>query len=235
MEKETVIVVALFCCGKSTLSKMESKYSIMDLNDSFLTSIKEKKDIAVEDSNRIRRFNAPPMNKEYFTLLKESIGKYDVILLPSKIQVMSFLRRKHLPYVLVYPENTKECMEEWEHRNKERGSEWLWKGNKDNFESVITSLFKDKDAIAHVVLKPNEYLSTKLESILDIARVYIKEHTDSFNGLVEQEKKAQAKDKKELGKEELDKKESNKKPWFLPHKERSLDKRVRRIRPKKEK
>ena len=57
-------------------------------------------------------------------------------------------------------------LEEWGRRNKERGTEWLWKDNKDSWDSLLKLFASDKSAIKHIVLKPNEYLSDKLSDIL---------------------------------------------------------------------
>ncbi len=168
--KETVVIVTYFCCGKSTLAGMKSPYSILDF-DSFL--IDQNKDTFTDsDKNRVAKYGSLPVDDHYLTTLLSSIGKYDVILLSSKLQILEFLKKKKVPYVLVYPENTKACIEEWERRNKERGTEWLWEENKDSFSSVIKCFLHDNNAIAHIALKSNEYLSMKLEEIIEVAKEY---------------------------------------------------------------
>ena len=165
---KSLVVVTYFCCGKTTLAKKEIECgkSIIDFDSFLIESIKDTDTLDSDSKKRIERFGSLPINSFYLSSLKEAIGKYDIILLSSKVQILEFLRKRKFPYVLVYPENTKECMEEWGRRNKERGTEWLWKDNQDSWDSLLKLFASDKSAIRHITLKQNEYLSDKLSELL---------------------------------------------------------------------
>ncbi len=165
---KSLVVVTYFCCGKTTLAKkeIEGGQSIIDFDSFLIESIRDTGNIDPEARKRIERFGSLPINNFYLSSLKDTIGKYDIILLSSKVQILEFLRKRKIPYVLVYPENTKECMEEWGRRNKERGTEWLWRDNKDGWNSLLKLLASDKSAIKHITLKQDEFLSDKLSELL---------------------------------------------------------------------
>ena len=177
---KSLVVVTYFCCGKTTLTKkeIEGGQSIIDFDSFLIESIKDTGNIDPEARKRIERFGSLPINNFYLSSLKDTIGKYDIILLSSKVQILEFLRKRKIPYVLVYPENTKECMEEWGRRNKERGTEWLWKDNKDSWDSLLKLFASDKSAIKHIVLKPNEFLSDKLSELLSCLS-FLKQETNN--------------------------------------------------------
>lgn len=177
---KSLVVVTYFCCGKTTLAKkeIEGGKSIIDFDSFLIESIKDTGNIDPEARKRIERFGSLPINNFYLSSLKDTIGKYDIILLSSKVQILEFLRKRKIPYVLVYPENTKECIEEWCRRNKERGTDWLWKDNKDSWDSLLKLFASDKSAVKHITLKQNEFLSDKLSELLSCLS-FLKQETNN--------------------------------------------------------
>ena len=169
MEKKTVIVMALFCCGKSTLAKRDSEYSILDLDDHLNPRVKPR-------SDKEAKFpKAAPLNRLFYKSLEDNLGKYDVILLPYKEPLVDYLRENKMKFALVYPENTEECRQEWKRRNVERGTEWLWRLYHNKWETMLVKMSESKAPSLHVRLKPNEYISDKLDEIIEILRKEDKE------------------------------------------------------------
>ena len=166
MKKETKVVLAMYCCGKTTMAKSDSEYSILDFDSYLLDEVKNRDDLDEKTKKRIEKYNSLPVDSAYLQKIENCIGEYDIILLSTQDRIISYLRKKNIPYLLVYPEDTKECMQEWCRRNKERGTEWLWKDNCLFWHTMLHVFSEDKKASKHIVLKPNEYLSDKLSDIV---------------------------------------------------------------------
>lgn len=149
--KKTIILIALFCCGKTTLAKTSSKYTILDLDEE------------IEPKTTIKKILS--LRSIYFDRIKESIGLYDFIFLPVKQIVFNILHQLKQPYILVYPENTSACKQEWERRNKQRNTEWLWEDNKPYWQFLITLFLRDHKALSKYTLSENQYLSDIIDKI----------------------------------------------------------------------
>ena len=151
--KNTLVIATLFCCGKSYLCKHNNtKYSIVNVNEG-----SENK----KDSEKIQSL----VNKDYISKIQDYIGSYDFILVSANNQTLAKLRKEKIPYVLVYPEQTRECYLEWEKRNTERGTDFLWKACKCHWNYLLKRLQKDPYAIKHYHLSENEYLSDIINHI----------------------------------------------------------------------
>ena len=163
-KKNTIIVAALFCCGKTSLSKSNSKYSIIDLDEEIEPKPK--------DGKYTRKIGSLlNIDSLIMTKIKESIGYYDFIFIAVKHFLLSLLAKNNIPYILVFPENTRTCYKEWERRNIERNTEWLWNACKPQWNYILYKLNKDKNAKKKYVLKENEYLS----DIID--KIYLEQNT----------------------------------------------------------
>ena len=128
--EKTIVVAALYCCGKTYLSQ-HSDYSVLDLDG----ELKKDKDKSIID-----------YHTKYIRTLKESIGKYDIILVYPATGLLFDLNKMNIPYVLVYPKNCKSCEEEWERRNNERGTSTMWSTLKPYHKNKVRSLSMNKKA-----------------------------------------------------------------------------------------
>ena len=149
--KNTIVVAAMYCSGKTTLANDDSnKYSIVDLDDKWG---KVKLDTA--------RFLTINRTRDILRML----GKCDIILVhPSKI-LFKELEMNHIDYVLVYAEDTKECMDEWGRRNAERHSENFWRTAKHSWHRMLDDFKHNRSAKKHYVLKPDQHLSDIIDQI----------------------------------------------------------------------
>ena len=151
--KNTIVIATMFCCGKTYLYKHNTtNYSIIDLDEELET--KREKD-------KIQYL----MDKDYIPIIKNYLGVYDFILVSIKPYVLSGLVKENIPYVLVYPDKTRECYLEWEKRNKERGTDVIWDACKYHWNYLLKRLQKNIHAKHHYHISEKEYLSDILEKI----------------------------------------------------------------------
>lgn len=148
---KTIVIAALFCCGKTYLAN-HTEYEVLDVE---------------EEIKYQNHQNSMAFVKAYVNKIQQALGSKDIIFIAPRQGVMASLRKLNIPYVLVYPEKTKECMDEWEKRAKERGDkDHLWKKVKYIFGLHLASLKNDKIAKSKIELKPNQYLSDVIEDII---------------------------------------------------------------------
>ena len=152
-KKNTLIIATMFCCGKTYLYKHNNtKYTMIDLDEELETK---------RENGKIQYLT----NKNYIPKIQDLVGIYDFILVSVKPYVLGGLEREKIPYVLVYPEQTRECYLEWERRNEERGTDFLWKACKYHWNYLLKRLQKDPYAIKHYHLSENKYLSDIIDQI----------------------------------------------------------------------
>lgn len=155
-KKNTIVVSAMFCCGKTFLyHNNQTQYSIIDLDEELDSKSNRSK------SNKVSHL----MRKDYLSKIKECLGEYDFIFIAPRPNVLQELKSSKIPYVSVYPENTPECYKEWEKRNKDRNSEWLWNACKNYWSYLLNKMKIDEYAKKHYTLKENEYLSDIIDRI----------------------------------------------------------------------
>ena len=145
---KAIIVAATPCCGKSTLATNCTKYKVLDV------------EVAMNKFNNHKY-------KSSLDCILSNMGTYDIILIVPSTPLLYNLSKRGIDYSLVYTDNTKECMNEWERRHAERGTSDLWKCTKPVFRSINNSLKHDKDAKFHYVLKPTEFLSDIIDKIYE--------------------------------------------------------------------
>lgn len=148
--EKTIVIAAMYCCGKTYLSQ-HSDYSVLDLDGEF----KQKREQRVAG-----------VEKEFMNKLKESIGKYDIILVYPSVGLLSDLYRMGIPYVLVYPKNSKPCEKEWERRNIARGTSTMWDTLKPYHRNKVRSLSLNKKAHKKFELNKDQYLSDIIDDIV---------------------------------------------------------------------
>lgn len=162
--KNTIIISAFICCGKTYLYRKENKYSIIDLDEEITPwpkSFTESNSNNNSNNKKRRSFSSV----DFISCVKKCIGKYDFIFLPPRQPILQGLVSCNIPYILVYPENTLECYKEWERRNIERGTEWFWNAFKKQWSYFLNKMHTDCHAKAHYTLKETEYLSNILDQI----------------------------------------------------------------------
>ena len=154
--KKTIIIAAFFCCGKTTLYKSNSKYTIIDLDE-----ILEPKPLG----DKITVTSIINKEPEYLQKIKEYYKHCDFILLSVKPFLLHLLIKNNLPYILVYPENTRECRLEWEKRNRDRNTMWIWNACKPAWGYMLNKLNKDYHALKKYTLSDTQYLSDIIDQI----------------------------------------------------------------------
>ena len=138
-----IIIAAFPCCGKSyLLSHREKNVKITGLDEDYHRSI-----------------------VDYAKRLKDN-STADVLLVTAHDRAIDVLDKNKCEYVLVYPEDTDECREEWYRRNKERKSIILGHRIKDLWKPILKKLKENDKAKAHYTLKTNEYLSDIIDRII---------------------------------------------------------------------
>ena len=144
MNKNTIVISAYPCCGKTyAFENYQGKFSILDSDSSKFSWIERKR--TPEELEEIRKaWDAKPHRlpgvlyierikdeiikvrnpnfiKDYITHIKENIGKVDFIFVSSHLEVRKALNDEGIIYVTVYPGN---CMlNEWVGRMYRRGSD----------------------------------------------------------------------------------------------------------------
>ena len=154
-KKNTIIISAMFCCGKTYLYRNQTKYSIIDLDEELDPKPKGN------ESKKVRDI----MKKDYISKIKECLGLYDFIFIAPRPHILQGLVYNHIPYISVCPKNTPECFKEWERRNMERCSMWLWNACKNHWHYLLKKMMTDKSAKAVYTLNENEYLSDIIDQI----------------------------------------------------------------------
>jgi len=142
--KDTIVISAFPCCGKSYAFKnYQDKYSILDSDSSKFSWIERKrtpKELeAIKRSwnselhllsgegyiNKIKddiiKVRNPNFINDYIQHIKENIGKVDFIFVSSHLEVRQALMDEGINYVTVYPSN--DMLNEWVGRMYLRGSD----------------------------------------------------------------------------------------------------------------
>ncbi len=139
-----IIIAAFPCCGKSyLLSHCEKNVKVAGLDEDYRRSI-----------------------VDYAKRLKDN-STADVLLVTAHDRAIDVLNKNKYEYILVYPEDTDECREEWYRRSKEQKSIILGHRIKDLWKSILKKLKENDKAKAHYTLKPNEYLSDIINKIIN--------------------------------------------------------------------
>ena len=161
MNKSAIIVAALFCCGKTYMTANSTKYKIIDL-DAMLNPKQYNKPCTYE-----HKYKTP----DYIPHIRKYLHCYDFIFIGIKDYVLNSLRNESIDYVLVYPEASLATKNEWEIRNHIRGTDWLWRDQKNSFFSKIKSLREDTYAKSKYELHANQYIADIIDTIYNENKV----------------------------------------------------------------
>ena len=151
------IIISCFpLCGRTTYAQ-NSQYKVLDLDTNPYMWV-------FHDSTEVRN---PDFPNNYIEAINDNANKYDIILVPSSITVRFALSTNNIPYYLVYPDNSQACYNEWKRRAELKGSHYgvsflfdsLWKRS-------LVSCRDDKNAVLHIKLDHDSYLSSQLHIIL---------------------------------------------------------------------
>ena len=143
------IISAFPCCGKSYFAKTHIDIHSLDLDSSFYSCIDNH-------GSKVRNPNFPD---NYINDIKEYMENYDFIFVSSHISVRTALRNRNIPYILVYPDNTPDCFQEWKQRCYQSNKINLWDMFLGNcWSSLLHSCKGDNGAKKHYLLQPTEYI-----------------------------------------------------------------------------
>ena len=155
--KNTKIVSAFPCCGKTYYFENEKDLVVLDSDSSNFSWIKD------ENGNNTKERN-PEFPNNYIEHIKENIGKVDIIFVSSHKVVRDALSESGLNWNLVIPK--KECLSSWVGRAYMRGSsDGFIKVMIDNWDNWLDEIEKDRMNDLHVdmvcYLNHNEFVSDK--------------------------------------------------------------------------
>ncbi len=151
---KSIVVASIYCCGKTYLHNHPelSKYSIVEIES--LIDVKS-------DDKEFR--------KAYIEKLKDSIGKYDIILVTVHRFVIHYMKSNGIQFCYAYPKCNVSSCDEWSRRNKQRGYDaglasvrQIW------FADLINRLKQDNYALHHFILNKNQYLSDIIDEIVSV-------------------------------------------------------------------
>lgn len=112
--KDTKIISAFPCCGKTYCYENNTDLTILDSDSSGFSWVKD------EQGNNTKERH-PDFPNNYVAHIKENIGKADIIFVSSHEQVRIAMTEADLSFLTVYPEcNMKD---EWKRRMESRGNE----------------------------------------------------------------------------------------------------------------
>ena len=150
------IISAFPCCGKSYLVKNNNTGKrLLDLESSYFSWM-------MSHGSKIRN---PDFPNNYMDEINKHIDEYDYIFVSSHISVRTALHDHHIPYILVYPENTPDCYQAWKARCYDRGTKTLWDTILSlNWNSLLHSCLLDNFAKKHIRLNSNMYISNIVEN-----------------------------------------------------------------------
>lgn len=131
--KNTLIISAYTCCGKTYASEHMKDYDIFDVNISDFKTIKRlpnEEEIEKEREwwksslhlmsveghlnqfkQQIVSVDNPDFPNNFIQYIKENIGKVDVIFVDSDIRIRQWLNEAKIKFVTIYPWNS--CLSEW--------------------------------------------------------------------------------------------------------------------------
>ena len=131
--KNTLIISAYTCCGKTYASEHMKDYDIFDVNISDFKTIKRlpnEEEIEKEREwwksslhlmsveghlnqfkQQIVSVDNPDFPNNFIQYIKENIGKVDVIFVDSDIRIRQWLNEAKIKSVTIYPWNS--CLSEW--------------------------------------------------------------------------------------------------------------------------
>ena len=155
--KNTIIVSAFPCCGKTYYFENKKDLVVLDSDSSNFSWIKD------ENGNNTKERN-PEFPNNYIEHIKENIGKVDIIFVSSHKVVRDALSKSGLNWSLVIPK--KECLSSWVGRAYMRGSsDGFIKIIIDNWDNWLDEIERDKMNDLHVdmicYLNHNEFVSDK--------------------------------------------------------------------------
>ena len=121
MEKQTLVISAYPCCGKSyAVEHYQDKYTMLDSDSSQFSWSYVSVDENGNAIRGVRKIRNPEFPGNYIQHVKEILGKVDIIFVSSHLVVREALEEADIPYVSVYPEAS--LLNEWVGRMYRRGS-----------------------------------------------------------------------------------------------------------------
>ena len=159
--KNTIIISAFPCCGKSyCYNHYQDSYSMLDSDSSQFSWVKD------ENGQNTKTRN-PDFPNNYIKHIIENIGKADFIFVSSHKVVRDALKENKINHISVYPDL--DCKDEYLERAKNRGSsdEFIEMISK-NWESFYNELHnEDSRYVIKQELGKGQYLDKKMLDTLN--------------------------------------------------------------------
>lgn len=147
--KQPLIIVSLFCCGKTYLSKHSALYSICDLDD-----------MLDPHTSLSTQFHSSPQTQiSTLNSLLSTQSSLQFILVAPKYYLLHYIQSNHLSYVNVFPDNTLQSYNEWNQRNISRNTIYLWNQLKSTFYPLIYKMKNDRLSLHNYTLSSTQYLA----------------------------------------------------------------------------
>lgn len=180
--KNTLIISAYTCCGKTYASEHMKNYDILDVDVSKFKTIKrlpneeeiEKEHQRWESSlhlmsveghlnqfkQQIIKVDNPDFPDNFIQYIKENIGKVDVIFVDSDIRIRQWLDKAKIKFITIYPLNN--CLPEWVGRMYLHDYPDIIIRNKINGWNHETYHFKEPYGDRLIRFSYGEYISERL-------------------------------------------------------------------------
>lgn len=154
--KNTVIISAFPCCGKTTCANnLKDFFDFADSDSSNFSWLDKKAGI-----------RHPDFPNNYIEHIKSLIGKKDIIFVSSHKTVREALKQNNIHYILAYPLNTPENKQIWHKRMIGRGNDSAFINTiMDNWDNWLDELILETYPIHYVLNEERE--GTKNRSVLD--------------------------------------------------------------------
>lgn len=173
--KQTVIISAFICCGKTYMTEKYNgwKYTMLDIETGDFTGTSNISE------NMTQKIN-PDFPQNYIECIKENIGKYDIIFVSAHSKVRRALKDNNLKFILVTPRRNMKHV--WLDRLRQLETpDTIIQSIANNWDSYINmmELEKDKHCIVNWLNKNHLYID---DVYLDfVFRTYMPEWSVSVN------------------------------------------------------
>ncbi|NTW89530.1 MAG: hypothetical protein HGB37_01275 [Candidatus Moranbacteria bacterium] len=160
-KKETLVISAWICAGKSYLTKKYTNIIELPSGDyKYILTDEQKAVVNKESLKSTKREINPAWPRNYYDAILTEVknGKYDIILI-APCMPFSEMRDYGIKFVLAYPDPT--CKEEYIQRARKRGA------NEEFVKRIETNIQSDFEDFVNqpnekLIMQPGEYLEDAL-------------------------------------------------------------------------
>lgn len=154
--KDTLVISAFPCCGKSYMYKnYQYKYSILDSDSSDFKWLSKEEKIA-----------NPDFPNNYIKHIQDNIGKIDIIFVSSHLEVRELMTKAKIEFCTVYPDE--KLLNEWVGRMYRRGNDKSFIDFQiDHWDQFMKDIYTEPYGFWLVKLGSNEYISNHIGRMFD--------------------------------------------------------------------